>query len=85
MVWIPLSNFLFYGFYQSLTYKRVKKEGVHAILFSLVNHYGLVWFADISHLCRRLAALGHLKASFHCARLHNLCPLKVNGLLHSAI
>ncbi len=35
MVWIPLSNFLFYGFYQSLTYKRVKKEGVHAILFSL--------------------------------------------------
>ena len=43
MVWIPLSNFLFYGFYQSLTYKRVKKEGVHAILFSLVNHYGLVW------------------------------------------
>ena len=43
MVWIPLSHFLFYGFYQSLTYKRVKKEGVHAILFSLVNHYGLVW------------------------------------------
>ena len=54
-------------------------------LFSLMNHYGLVWFADISHLCRRLAALGNLKASFHCARLHNLCPLKVNGLLHSAI
>ena len=48
MVWIPLSNFLFYGFYQSLTYKRVKKEGVHAILFSLENHYGLVWAHPIN-------------------------------------
>ena len=50
-------------------------------LFSLMNHYGLVWFAEFPYLCRRLAALGNLKASFHCARLHNLCPLKVNDLL----
>ena len=42
MVWIPLSYFLFYGFYQSLTYKKVLGEGIHAILFSLMNHYGLV-------------------------------------------
>ena len=50
-------------------------------LFSFMNHYELVWFADFSYLCRRLAALGNLKASFHCARLHNLCPLKVNDSL----
>ena len=43
MVWIPLSHFLFYGFYQSLTYKEVKKVGVHTILFSLMDHYELVW------------------------------------------
>ena len=41
MVWIPLSYFLFYGFYQSLTYKKVLGEGIHAILFSLMNHYAL--------------------------------------------
>jgi hypothetical protein len=35
----------------------------------------------LHNLCRRLAALGNLKASFHCARLHNLCPLKVNDSL----
>ena len=46
MVWIPLSHFLFYGFYQSLTYKKVKKVGVRTIFFSFMNHYGLVWFAD---------------------------------------
>lgn len=27
------------------------------------------------YLCSSLAALGHLKASFHGARLHYLCPL----------
>ena len=26
-----------------------------------------------AYLCIRLAALGNLKTSFHCARLHNLC------------
>ena len=35
MVWIPLSHFLFYGFYQSLTYKKVKKVGVRTIFFYL--------------------------------------------------
>ena len=35
MVWIPLSHFLFYGFYQSLTYKEVKKVGVRTIFFHL--------------------------------------------------
>lgn len=25
------------------------------------------------YLCSSLAALGHLKASFHCARWHYLC------------
>ena len=52
MVRIPLSHFLFYGFYQSLTYKRVMRDGVRTILFSLMNHYGLVWFKDISYLCQ---------------------------------
>lgn len=33
MVWIPLSYFLFYGFYQSLTYKKVWNVGVLTILF----------------------------------------------------
>ena len=33
MVWIPLSHFLFYGFYQSLTYKKVWNVGVRTILF----------------------------------------------------
>ena len=28
------------------------------------------------YLCRRKAALGNLKASFHCARLHFLCRRK---------
>ena len=28
-------------------------------LFSFMNHYGLVWFADFSYLCRRLAAPQH--------------------------
>ena len=65
MVWIPLSHFLFYGFYQSLTYKEVKKVGVHAILFSFMNHYGLVWFADFTYLCNLIHLhLGHLKAAF---------------------
>ena len=27
----------------------------------------------LQYLCRRKAALGNLKASFHCARLHFLC------------
>ena len=30
------------------------------------------------YLCIRLAALGNLKTSFHCARLHNLCK-KIGG------
>ena len=30
----------------------------------------------MSYLCRRKAALGNLKASFHCARLHFLCRRK---------
>ena len=65
MVWIPLSHFLFYGFYQSLTYKKVKKVGVRTILFSFMNHYGLVWFADISYLCNLIHLhLGNLKAAF---------------------
>ncbi len=65
MVWIPLSNFLFYGFYQSLTYKRVKKEGVHAILFSLVNHYELVWARRFYlPLQPDTLAFGNLKAVF---------------------
>ena len=50
MVWIPLSYFLFYGFYQSLTYKKVMREGIHTILFYLVNHYELVRFAEVSYL-----------------------------------
>ena len=50
MVWIPLSYFLFYGFYQSLTYKKVMMEGIHTILFYLVNHYELVRFAEVSYL-----------------------------------
>ena len=59
MVWIPLSHFLFYGFYQSLTYKEVKKVGVRTILFLLMDHFELVWFADFTYLCRRLAAPQH--------------------------
>lgn len=51
MVWIPLSYFLFYGFYQSLTYKKVLGEGIHAILFSLMNHYGLVQLTTFLYLC----------------------------------
>ncbi len=31
-----------------------------------------------AYLCRRLAALGNLKASFHCARWHNLCRRFIN-------
>lgn len=27
------------------------------------------------YLCSSLAALGHLKVSFHCARLHKLCTI----------
>lgn len=27
------------------------------------------------YLCSSLAALGHLNASFHCARLHKLCTV----------
>lgn len=27
------------------------------------------------YLCCSLAALGHLKASFHCVRLHKLCTV----------
>jgi hypothetical protein len=30
----------------------------------------------LGYLCRRKAALGNLKASFHCARLHFLCRRK---------
>ena len=30
----------------------------------------------LQYLCRRKAALGNLKASFHCARLHFLCRRK---------
>ena len=30
------------------------------------------------YLCRREAALGNLKASFHCAHLHYLCTDKNN-------
>ena len=34
----------------------------------------IFWISEYFHyLCRRLAALGNLKASFHCAHLHNLC------------
>ena len=33
MVWFSLSYFLFYGLYPSLIYKKVVKEGNHAILF----------------------------------------------------
>ena len=33
MVWFSLSYFLFYGFYPSLIYKKVVKEGNHTILF----------------------------------------------------
>ena len=36
LVWIPLSHFLFYGFYQSLTYKEVKKVGVRTSFFHLL-------------------------------------------------
>lgn len=28
------------------------------------------------YLCSSLAALGHLKAGFHCARLHKLCTVE---------
>ena len=82
MVWIPLSHFLFYGFYQSLTYKEVKKEGVHAILFSLVNHYELVWFADFTYLCSLIHLhSGHLKAAF----IALVCIIFAEDNLHSAI
>ena len=51
MVWIPLSYFLFYGFYQSLTYKEVLRDGIHAILLFLMNHYELVQFTTFRYLC----------------------------------
>ena len=36
----------------------------------------IIWlFREKSYLCRRKAALGNLKASFHCARLHFLCTV----------
>ena len=40
------------------------------------------------YLCRRKAALGNLKASFHCARLHFLCTVnrwKCSGSLAGGI
>ena len=48
MVWIPLSYFLFYGFYQSLTYKEVLRDGIHTILFFACN---LAMSADFLYLC----------------------------------
>ena len=39
----------------------------------------IIWlFREKSYLCRRKAALGKLKASFLCARLHFLCSDKYN-------
>ena len=35
------------------------------------------FFGKIRYLCRRKAALGNLKTSFHCAHLHYLCRRKV--------
>ena len=68
MVWIPLSYFLFYGFYQSLTYKKVLGEGIHAILFSLMNHYGLVQLTTFLYLC----PLTGIAASRHDMKNKNL-------------
>ena len=68
MVWIPLSYFLFYGFYQSLTYKKVLGEGIHAILFLLMNHYGLVQLTTFLYLCH----LTGIAASRHDMKNKNL-------------
>ena len=38
-------------------------------------------FIRIHYLCRKNAAVGNLKASFHCARLQFLCPLKHRNIL----
>lgn len=51
MVWFSLSYFLFYGLYPSLIYKKVVKEGNHTILFTPMNHYGLVQFVTLPYLC----------------------------------
>ena len=51
MVWIPLSHFLFYGFYQSLTYKEVKKVGIRTIFFRLwtiMNLFGSQIFPNFA-------------------------------------
>ena len=37
----------------------------------------IFWISEYFHyLCRRLAALGNLKASFHCTHWHRFFPLK---------
>jgi len=40
----------------------------------------LASFRRKAYLCSSKAALGNLKASFHCARWHNLCSTKVESL-----
>ena len=44
----------------------------------LLNKSSRIWTNSrkMYYLCRRKAALGNLKASFHCARLHFLCRRK---------
>ena len=44
----------------------------------IIQKNGVIfWISEYFHyLCRRLAALGNLKASFHCTHWHRFFPLK---------
>ena len=46
------------------------------IIFVLFCMDATCFFGKIRYLCRRKAALGNLKTSFHCARLRYLCRRK---------
>ena len=45
-------------------------------LFSTKSEQTIAKSCFLLYLCRRKPALGNLKASFHCARLHFLCRRK---------
>ena len=56
----------------------VPRVGIVVLSSSLSNIFPkiLAFFGRKAYLCIRLAALGNLKASFHCAHWHNLCIRK---------
>ena len=89
-------DFMICGYYLYLSWRIIKEKvypscptirasGGYTFFFlssSASNIFPKIFasFRRKAYLCRRKAALGNLKASFHCARLHFLCSTKVESL-----